>query len=128
MEGEYLYLGRNSVTMDRFGGRVTAPIKRTTFGWRSLRIIRTLNSKSNIRYTRKVISNHENINISSTNRITSIFYPHWHFCYQHNNFEQHSELTTSSTIKFLAFSILVQWIKCLAAEKTDSHVITVQGF
>lgn len=27
-----LYLGRNSVTIERFGGRVTAPMKRTTFG------------------------------------------------------------------------------------------------
>lgn len=35
------YLGRNSETIDRLGGRVTAPIKRTTFGWRNLRIIRT---------------------------------------------------------------------------------------
>lgn len=30
--GVYLYLGRNSVTIERFGGRVTAPMKRTTFG------------------------------------------------------------------------------------------------
>ena len=36
-----LYLGRNSVTIERFGGRVTAPMKRTTFGWRNLRIMRT---------------------------------------------------------------------------------------
>lgn len=36
-----LYLGRNSVTIERLGGRVTAPMKRTTFGWRNLRIMRT---------------------------------------------------------------------------------------
>lgn len=37
----YMYLGRNSVIIERCGGRVTAPIKSTTFGWRNLRIIRT---------------------------------------------------------------------------------------
>jgi hypothetical protein len=40
-----LYLGRYSHTIDKFGGRVTAPIKRTIFGWRSRRIIRTLSDK-----------------------------------------------------------------------------------
>lgn len=40
--GTELYLGRNSVMIERFGGRVTAPMKRTTFGCRSLSIIRTL--------------------------------------------------------------------------------------
>lgn len=40
-----IYLGRNSEMIERLGGRVTAPIKRTTFGWRSLRIIRTLQQK-----------------------------------------------------------------------------------
>lgn len=39
------YLGRNSVTIERLGGRVTAPIKRTTFGWRNLRIITTFREK-----------------------------------------------------------------------------------
>lgn len=40
MEGIILTnLGRNSVSIERFGGRVTAPIKRTTLGCRSLRII-----------------------------------------------------------------------------------------
>lgn len=36
-----LYLGRNSVMIERFGGRVTAPIKSTTFGCCSLSIIFT---------------------------------------------------------------------------------------
>jgi len=40
-----IYLGRYSDTMDKFGGRVTAPINRTIFGWRSRRIIRTLSNK-----------------------------------------------------------------------------------
>lgn len=40
--GTEFYLGRNSVMIERFGGRVTAPMKRTTFGCRSLSIIRTL--------------------------------------------------------------------------------------
>jgi len=44
-----IYLGRNSVMIDRFGGRVTAPIKRTTFGWRNLRIIRTLHNRTEIK-------------------------------------------------------------------------------
>lgn len=41
------YLGRNSVTIERFGTRVTAPMKRTTFGCRSLLMIRTLETKVN---------------------------------------------------------------------------------
>jgi hypothetical protein len=32
MKLRIIYLGRNSVMIERFGGRVTAPIKRTTFG------------------------------------------------------------------------------------------------
>lgn len=32
------------MTIERFGGRVTAPMKSTTFGWRKLRMISTYNS------------------------------------------------------------------------------------
>lgn len=39
------YLGRNSVTIERFGARVTAPMKRTTLGCLTLFIIRTLQAK-----------------------------------------------------------------------------------
>ena len=49
MKHTIIYLGRNSVMIDRFGGRVTAPIKRTTFGWRNLRIIRTLHNRTDIK-------------------------------------------------------------------------------
>jgi hypothetical protein len=35
------YLGRNSVTIERFGARVTAPMKRTTLGCLTLFMIRT---------------------------------------------------------------------------------------
>jgi len=31
-EERFYYLGRNSDTIERLGGRVTAPRKRTTFG------------------------------------------------------------------------------------------------
>lgn len=44
------YLGRNSVIIERFGGRVTAPINRTTFGCLTLLMIRTLQvTKINLR-------------------------------------------------------------------------------
>lgn len=38
-------LGRNSVRMEKFGGRVTAPMKRTTFGCRNLNIISIYRNK-----------------------------------------------------------------------------------
>lgn len=40
-----IYLGRYSEMIERLGGRVTAPINRTIFGCRNLRIIRTLHQK-----------------------------------------------------------------------------------
>ncbi len=45
--GTEQYLRRNSVMMERFGGCITAPMKRTTFGCRSLRIIHTLYYRKN---------------------------------------------------------------------------------
>lgn len=42
------YRGRNSVTIERFGGRVTAPIKRTTLGCLTLFMISTLEENQNI--------------------------------------------------------------------------------
>jgi hypothetical protein len=51
----FTYLGRNSVTIERFGARVTAPMKRTTFGCLSLFIIRTLQFKPQVGKKKKKI-------------------------------------------------------------------------
>lgn len=59
----FTYLGRNSVTIERFGARVTAPMKRTTFGCLSLFIIRTLQFRPQVQ---KNISNFTYLEIPMT--------------------------------------------------------------
>lgn len=40
-----IYLDKYSVTMDKFGASVTAPISSTIFGWRNLFMIATLTNE-----------------------------------------------------------------------------------
>ena len=54
-QGSKTYLGRNSVKIERLGIRVTAPIKRTTFGCRSLFIIRTYTARNNVKNMLSVV-------------------------------------------------------------------------
>ena len=54
-QGSKKYLGRNSVKIERLGIRVTAPIKRTTFGCRSLFIIRTYTARYNVKNMLSVV-------------------------------------------------------------------------
>lgn len=54
-EQRKMYLGRNSVTIERLGTRVTAPINRTTFGWRNLFIIWNCISRKSEKSTDKIL-------------------------------------------------------------------------
>ena len=73
--GHYKNLDKYSVTMDKFGGLVTAPIKRTMFGCRRSFIIVTYQTKEGEAYlkfkTKKVQGNYvlKNLNASKCSAI-----------------------------------------------------------